>query len=283
MILLLSSGCESYFGENTDASLSENCPTTELCDGSAIMMKDHFERANVLINSDESTDEINFWWRKIINDRGRIISGQAGNNVDVRIFPEGHLGPGSDDGSALYFYGRQGSSIHNIYLVSQTFDLSQARNVIISFKYLPINLEENEYLRLEVCRATPEECGVGDNVSEDGLNSDNWQTLLESDRSLGENLDGTNHETSDWKGETVNLLIDHDDLRTFIFRFNARMNDGFVDNDHENVLEDAVGLDAVTAFAYQNSGERENNDEEPIDGIDPFDILPFDPDDPRLF
>lgn len=293
-VIFLGTACSNNFNaqKSTSGNTSLSCNGNE-CEQSAIMMKDQFERTNVLINTTDVTDELTFWWRKIINDWGKVISGQAGNNVDVRIFNEPTVGPGSDDGSALYFYGRQGRSVHNIYLVSQTFDLHQAERVEISFKYLAIDLEESEYLKLEVCRSTPEDCGVGDQVTAEGLNTNNWETLFESDNSLHDGFTGKDHTAEDWKAETVSIDIDPKDLRTFIFRFNARMDNGFSRDDQNNPMIDGVGLDEVTAVAYRRLDNPDKGDDggsneevpDPDFGVDPFDPdgLPFDLDDPRLF
>jgi len=47
---------------------------------------------NFILDSFERTDAIqdseDFGWRKIINDFGKIISGQAGDNVDIEIFSQ---------------------------------------------------------------------------------------------------------------------------------------------------------------------------------------------------
>lgn len=295
-LTLVFGGCSNNFlgSQGKTASTSLSCNGNE-CTQTAIMLKDQFERPNVLINTTNEADELTFWWRKIINDWGKVISGQAGNNVDVRIFGEPDMGPGSDDGSALYFYGRQGRSIHNIYLVSQTFDLHEAERVEISFKYLAIDLEDNEYLKLEVCRSTPENCGVGDNVTAEGLNTNNWEVLFESDNSIHDGFNGKDHLAEDWVEEKIALEIDPKDLRTFIFRFNARMDNGFSRDNFENPMIDGVGLDEVTAVAYRrlntdngdpDKGEGGNEEiPDPDFGIDPFDPdgLPFDSADPRLF
>jgi hypothetical protein len=282
------------------SAVDKTCADSGDCQLAAVMLKDQFERPNVLINTTQGADELNFWWRKIINDQGKVVAGTAGNNVDVRIFSSLDLGPGSDDGSALYFFGRQGSSVHSLYLVSQTFDLRQATRVNIQFRYLPIDLENSEYLKLEVCRASREECGVGEDISVSGLNSANWQTLFEADNSIGEGLDGRNHTTDDWEFARVQLDIDSKDLRTFTFRFHVRMNDGFVGNVVANGMDDGAGLDEVKAYAFRNLGEPGpgsggnegsgepggDNDDDDVDPdlVNPFDSdRPFDDTDPRLF
>ncbi|MEO0336160.1 MAG: hypothetical protein AAF202_07190 [Pseudomonadota bacterium] len=269
----------------------KTCAETGDCQLGAVMLKDQFERSNVLVNTTAGADELNFWWRKIINDQGRVVAGTAGNNVDVRIFSSPDLGPGSDDGSALYFFGRQGASVHSLYLVSQTFDLRQATRVDIQFRYLPIDLEDSEYLRLEVCRATRDECGVGDDISVSGLNSDHWEVLFEADNSIGEGLNGKNHTAEDWQFARVQLDINSKDLRAFTFRFHVKMNDGFVGNVVANGMDDGAGLDQVNAYAFRKIGEPQpvdddddDDDDDGSDLVNPFDLEPiFDPDDPRLF
>lgn len=283
-LFFILAGCSSSKDlGSTDVSTS--CSDTGTCKFAATMLKDQFERSHVLVNVDSQTDELRFWWRKIINDQGRIISGQAGNNVDVRIFSSPSTGPGSDDGSALYFFGRDGRSVHNIYLVSQTFDLRKAEEVSINFKYLPIGLEDGEYLRLEVCRATPEECGVGEILNVSGLNSANWQVLFEADNSLGLDLDGKNHTSEDWAPQQVKIDINSDDLRTFTFRFHARMNEGFQRNNESQPMDDGAGLDEISATAFRTISKEPQPDPEPIPGVvNPFSGESiFDENDPRLF
>lgn len=242
--LSVSPGGQGAFGDGciTDNPDGIHC---KLVNSHTNFIMDSFERTDVI------DDSVEFGWRKIINDFGRIISGKSGTNVDMEIFSVFEVGPASDGTRALYNFGRQGFSTHNLYLLTKTFDITNYNGdyVAIEFDYLPIDLEDDEYFALEVCNDTAEACGVGSELTVDGLNSDRWLTLFRADGG-GEGFDGTNHERDDFITEKVVLFLEDFQKSEFIFRFHSRMSDGFNDNDHLQGLEDGVILDRVRATAY---------------------------------
>jgi|GEM_PF-2321983 len=226
---------------------------------------DSFERDNVIDGTND------FGWHKIINDFGTVIDGNAGSNVDVQIYSDAQMGPASDGSKAIYHFGRQGYSVHNIYLITKTFDLSlyQGDTVVIEFDYLPIGLEVGEYLKLEICNDTPENCGVGSSLTVEGLNSNKWLPVFSSN-GAGTGRNGFNHAPSDFITQKTVLFLEDFQKNEFIFRFNTRMNDGFIDNMMSLGMEDGVVIDNVRATAY----DLVEGIEDEID--DPDDILDFD-------
>jgi hypothetical protein len=212
-------------------------------------IEDSFERENILPS--EATTTEGFGWRKIINDNGRVVSGTASDNVDLKIFDDITFGPAGHLNRALYFYGRQGSSVHNLYLISKTFNLTNLEHVVMEFKYLPIALEANEHVKLEVCNDTLEACGVAGDVTVAGLNSTAWKPLFEMPASeSNQTLNGKNHSVEDWKNMKVDVFLENFQKPNFVFRFNVRMDEGFKDNTVSKGLVDGLGLDKVRCTAY---------------------------------
>ena len=227
------------------------------CSPVELLITDSFERESV---DDRAADSL-FGWRKIVNDRGRMV-GSSGDRVSARIYSESEMGPAASGDRALYFYGRPGSSVHNIYLISEALPLSDYNQVGIAFKYIPVDLEMAgsgpEYLRVEVCNSSLAKCGVGDDFGSDGLKSSHWvtvfETSLESDGTLGSGLNGRNHSLSDWRSQS--LVVDLSDLPKdqFVFRFNVLVDEGFFEfKDGEPILksgmDDGVILDDVVVAA----------------------------------
>ena len=221
-------------------------------DSATVLIEDSFERSTLL---SDSTPEFSLWWRKIINDRGIIFNSIPGPYVDAAIFSSQQMGsPVADGDRALYFYGREGASIHNIYLISNSFDLSQYENVDISFQYLPIDLDSDDYFSLEVCAGTLTECGVPESgITVAGLNSANWESIWEADK-RGDGLNGKNHSLADW--HSANILFDLNSLETsqFTFRINVRVDEGFVRNTLMGAMEDGVAIDSIRVRAAQATG-----------------------------
>ncbi len=218
---------------------------------SEVFVGDSFERVDIA----PVTSNI-FGWRAIINDNGRILSGTSGNNVEFKSYDNSILGEASTGDKSLYFTGRAGAgSIHNLYLVTKSFNLSDTNGIVyFSFDYLPIGLEKGEYLKLEVCNDTLNACGVGSNISVAGLNGSNWKTIFHSDGSEARsNLNGFNHLRSDWINKQVAVRLDGFQRDNFVFRINALMNEGFYENNPRKGVDDAVGIDNFKAFAFINS------------------------------
>ena len=226
--------------ESAEAEANQNCQLVE----QSFFVNDSFERAD-LIGSDPGG--FNFGWRAIIDDMGRVIDSSSGNNVEVRIYDDQTLGPASTGNGAMYFRGRAGSSVHNIYLISETYDLSSFDDGALQFDYLPIDLEPGEYIRIEVCNDTLENCGVGDSLDLNGLNDNSkWTSLFEAGpESDGNGLNGFNHSLGDWQRVRLDFFLESFPKSTFTFRFNVRMDEGFIGNDINNGMEDGLGIDNV--------------------------------------
>lgn len=231
----------------------------------SVVMNDQFSRKTVVA---EDTEDF-LTWRKIIDDVGRIVADQSGNNVNSEVVDDTDLGPAADGSKYLIFYGRQGGSVHNLYLVSETLQLSQvmteANVVTVKFKYLPVDLEEGEYLSLEVCNNTVEECGVGSEINLDGLNGPHWKTVF-STGAADEGLDfnGRDHLSSDYITAHVPVYVDEFQREQFVVRFNVRVDEGFRDNERANEMVDGVLLDSVQITAIE---APEVVDEETVDEV----------------
>jgi|GEM_PF-3285425 len=214
---------------------------------SEVIVGDSFERADIA----PANNNI-FSWRTIINDNGKIIDGTSSNNVELKSYDSSILGEASNGDRSLYFTGREGFSIHNLYLVTKAFDLSQTNGIVyFSFDYLPIGLDNGEYLRLEVCNDDLNSCGVGNNISVAGLNSDNWKTVFESTgNEVRGGLNGFNHTRSDWVNKQLAIRLDGFQRDNFVFRINVRVDEGFLGNNILKGVDDAVGIDNFKAFSF---------------------------------
>ncbi len=175
--------------------ITHGCAVAPLCDlingteqeftHSCIAMSDSFEREQITGN------EV-FQWQKIIMDYGAF-----GENVDAELVDDyvhdcvasqtcleygqyvgvGHVGPVADGHKAVLFRGRDGGSTHEIYLVAKSIDASQFEYLYITFKYLPLSLENSirmsfgedlpESIRIDICKDSDLNCGlIGSNVYE---------------------------------------------------------------------------------------------------------------------
>jgi len=196
-----------------------------------------------------------FGWRKIVNDMGKI--GSTADRVGAEIFLTSPLGSAANGNSAVYFYGRPGSSVHNVYLISTALPLANHRELGISFAYLPIALESGEYLRLEVCNGTAAACGVGSSFNAKALKNGPWVKVFEaSSDAKSRAFNGLNHARTDWLFKTLRIEMNKfpHSAQSFIFRFNARMDEGFKAFRSgvpvaASGLVDGVALDAVSAGA----------------------------------
>ncbi|MEM7646416.1 MAG: hypothetical protein AAF203_05865 [Pseudomonadota bacterium] len=241
--------------------------------GECLALIDIFDRDSVV-----GGDQFN--WTSIIDD----VLRDDNANVQATILESGEFGFGeaaAGDG-AVYFTGRKGGSVHEIFLISVPLNLSQFNELRIEFNYLPIHLENwswsgrtgQEHIRLEVCTDSPFECGVNggsDNHREEALRSSAWRPLFTQDGfggagfladfERGLNNDGRNHLVNSWlDGEG---LVDLDDAEVIadksqvIFRFTIMIDEGFSQKNSDNTpvftseLIDGMGLDNVRAFAIQ--------------------------------
>lgn len=228
-----------------------NNPFGNQCSINNLLIQDSFERANV----DDSSPGNVFGWHKIVNDLG-VLVGSSGNQINAKTYTSSEMGVAADGSRSLFFYGRPGSSVHNVYLISKPMDLGGYDELGISFKYLPIALEHAasgpEYIRLEVCTGTADDCGAGANPDANALNSNYWQTLFDKQGPVGNGLDGRNHNLSDWLQEVVKIDLNQFNKSEFIFRFNILLDEGF--NQYSNQtpiltsgMEDGAAIDEVVA------------------------------------
>jgi hypothetical protein len=187
-----------------------------------------------------------------INSR-QFIVGTSGSNIEMAIRS---LGVVPFESNALYFTGREGMSVHTMYLLSKSFDLTSFDAVRIGFQYLLIDLNDSdtdgEFLKIEVCNRASNDCGIasgGLNISR--INDNNrWNTVFTHDESFEDNgLHGRNHSLSDWKPGFVEIDLSEFQASDFAFRFSVRMRDGFNDNDQNSYIEDGVSIDMVVAEA----------------------------------
>ena len=210
------------------------------------LVEDSFERDQFIPES----DALSFWGRKIIDDRGRVSDGVAGDNIDVAIFSDDRMGVMKDQSRGLLFYGRAGWSVHDLYAVSRTFDVSQLSHLSIELSYLAIDLEEDDYISIDVCNSSLADCGVADELNIEGLNSDHWESIYYANGE-GDGLDGHNHSVNDWKSVKLFINRDHLSSHELTFRVTVRMNDGFMNNQVYNTMDDGVIVDAIKVRAVK--------------------------------
>jgi hypothetical protein len=231
-----------------------------------VLMTESFERADLLIA--EPLPSL-FSWRAFIWDYGQAVLGPTGRNVAAVIMGDDTMGASAHGSRALYLYGREGSSIHTLYLFTTTYDLSEFSEVDIAFKYLLVDLNDggdsHEFLRLDVCADTAEACGAGTNVNHTGLGSASWTTIYEGDDgAMRAGLNGKNHLASDWAqvGVKVNIA-DFPKKDTFTFRISARMNDGFISDNLTKNMEDGAAVDDIRVSASVSADPVNNGPEDP--------------------
>ena len=229
-----------------------------------LLFEDSFER-DYVTNHDPS-----FHWRFLIDDNGKGIeesNQECKDHICAKIFQEGQydLGPMGHEHRSLFFFGREGQSTHDIFLISKGFDLSHYNYVDISFMYLLMDIGDNdskehkyteEYLRAEVCLYGEYECGL-EPLDPHKLRSDKWIKVFQNDPYDENNhLNGRNHSQHDW--QHASFRVDLNDLEhrypschrnNFVFRFNSRLQDGFKGNKFHNYLEDAIAIDKVVLKA----------------------------------
>ncbi len=228
-------------GPRPDDSFNPDCVFTE------ILISDSFEGRREIDASAGNP----FGWRRVVDDLGRV--GTSADRVGAEIFNTNPLGPAAAGVSSVYFYGRPGSSVHNVFLVSTALPLENRPEYGISFNYLPIGLEAGEYLKLEVCNGTAAACGVGPTFNAAGLRNGPWVTIFQgSSTGRYSTMNGINHQRADWIHHSIRIPVVQFPAASgsLVFRFNAFMNSGFrAFNGRVPVesrgIEDAVGLDAV--------------------------------------
>lgn len=264
LLSVLAVGCNQ-------SEVDSNIQPLEDGTGEFVFFRDSFERDDL----DSGTYENKlFGYLAFIWDFGQPVVGSSYRNIAAVIMGDDKMGEAAHGNKALYFYGREGTSIHNIYLVTQAYDLSRVDLVDLEFDYLTISLNDSadvrdgvdEYLRLEVCTSSLENCGVRNGSFDfNTFESPVWMELFESDRALQNNaLDGKNQVASDWNRQKVRINITNFNRKDqVIFRWTTRMRDGFVSNNINNRMVDGVGLDNIKGRAIDFIN---NNDDDPGTG-----------------
>ena len=235
-----------------------------------IIFKDNFERQNTF---DSSSD---FHWSMMIDDKGKILkdpSNQCRDHICAKIFraderiysgSQKYRGPNAEGESALYFFGRSGRSIHDIFLNSKTFNLSSFNKINLDFKMLPIHIGDNdtrrgsgyvrEGLSVDVCLSGADKCNGPQN-----RDSNSWVRIFETPQEpINSHLDGTNHTKDDWQSVSAAISLDEIaencadcDKSHFQLRFVSRMQDGLKYDLMTQAVQDAIALDEVKLYAAE--------------------------------
>ena len=228
------------------------------------LIQDSFER-DYLFSHDND-----FHWRFLLDDNGKGLQESqqdCKDHICAKIFaqhPYG-LGPMGHEDRSLFFFGREGESTHEIFLISKSFDLSHYRWVDVDFRYLIMDIGDNdsrsheyteEYLKVDVCLYGEYECGLNP-VDPHKLRSDRWVTVFRNDPNTSNNhLNGRNHSAHDWQDKSFSIDLNHLESQypschrsNFVFRFNSRLQDGFKHNDFYQDIEDAIAIDNVRVSA----------------------------------
>jgi len=254
---------ENFKSRVDDEFLVPNGFTEENYEDIRLILKDSFERDRTIDNSPEG-----FQWNQFVGDNGAPVVEGSGNGIDDRIFSKEDLGPVPLERKALFFYGRPGSSIHDIYLLSRPIDLTNFDNLLVSFSYLLTGLEKaetrggGEFLRLEICDSALSECGINgaNSFNADTFeSSSNWKVLYDTrveDVAAYDQRSGKDHNLSDWTEKSIKInLADHAKINKaqFTFRIHARLTDGFINTTQpfsfSNNIDDGITLDDVTVYA----------------------------------
>jgi|GEM_PF-5713785 len=146
------------------------------------------------------------------------------------IMDGGTMEQAFDGEKALYMYGREGYSVHSLYLFTHS--------------------------------------GVGPNVNNDKLNGNSWQTIVDADDSSRRaGLNGKNHLASDWLHAGARIDIRQFPKKdTFTFRISSKMTDGFVQNKITKNMEDGAAVDKIEVVAILHGP---NSPKDPPDPCDP--------------
>lgn len=205
-----------------------------------------------------------FSWRTLVDDRGAL----NGQGVHADIYDAQDFGPtplavtgtSNDLGRSLIFTGRAGSSVHDVYLISRDFNVSEFNSLNISLDFIGLGLEGwqwagrsgQEGLRVEICRNGRDACGAGESLDPNSLNSNQWNTIYQSPANIGSGLTQS-HGLVDWQNISldVDLLDLSDEAREqFVFRIVVTMDNGFL-NGHSiaDGFDDGLALDNVVVTA----------------------------------
>lgn len=207
--------------------------------GDLIFLDDSFEREDLF---GDINNNMIVGWRGAWDDHGTLGTGFTGNQLGMEIFTDQEMGPAFDGNSATYFYGRPGSSVHRLWLISPSYDLSDYNTVIMNYRYLTVALNDQmdidanyiEAIRLQVCKGGANACGANsDFIDLNNIGNDAaWVTIAESDiNEDDDNFDGTNHLVSDFITDLAVFDLNNPDFVSdkseVVIRFEVDMRDGF--------------------------------------------------------
>lgn len=236
-----------------DGNAIQPNPNSDCLKGNVcLVIRDNFERSNLTGG--------NFAWTTLLDDLGRILNKNS-NDLEVAIRNDGQASFGD---KAAFFTGRKGGSVHSLYMLSKEFNLSAFNYVTIEFDYVAASFESwsfngqsgKEHLKVDLCTAGTYECGITNDQrkSEEFLNDTaKWSNLhsLVAHTDINQNLNGTNHKTSDYtrvRGNQIliNLNSTLIDKSQFMIRFNVLIDEGFT-----SANPDAGIIDNVIVRAYK--------------------------------
>ena len=220
-----------------------------------LVFKDTFER-------DEIVNHENFQWDTVLMDKRSNTS-----NVDVKIEHTSHVGPINDGEKALLFRGRAGGSTHEVYLVSAPFDISSYDTLVIQFKYVPIDLEDEITLSwngiklpegpsVAYCTASDYDCGLEGNDRYLRLREPmNWERYSPA-FSAGADNQIRDYQASDW--ELGQMVINVSDIPVdrrskFVFKISVAIDEGYYYNNRDKNMEDGVVFDEVVFAAIRTN------------------------------
>ena len=233
-------------------------------------IEDNFERADLITDGG--------LWSTLIDDRlGN------GEDIEAKTFGE-EMGEAASGDRALYIHGREGFSVHDIFLIStKLIDLSGFNRLTMSFDYFAIGLNDfstgslPEYFKVEYCNATAAECGLANPEQPEiaGLqDSSKWTPLFYADPADAI-LGPIRHTKQDWTPVKRSFPADIFPNETYI-RIATRQIDGFVGalpvvsetpGANGSLADDLLGIDN-----FNITFEKEVKQEVPVnaDGTCPF-------------
>ncbi len=229
---------------NEPGTVTNECSISSVC----LVIRDNFERDNI-IGSD-------FAWIKFLDDLGRNLSG-----LDVSVSDHA---PASYGDNAVYFTGRTGGSVHSLYLISKSFDLTGFSKLTIEFDYLMASFESynyggrsgKEHLKVDICTLGASACGVGGSksVAASRLNDKKrWNNVFSkvAYSPINQHYNGKNHSQSSYsrvRANTISIDLNQSNInkKQFMMRWNVLLDEGLKSKD-----PDAGIIDNIVVRAYR--------------------------------
>jgi len=220
-----------------------------------LVFKDSFERKNIV-------DHENFQWDTVLMDKRSNLT-----NVVVKIEDSKHLGPIRDGDRAVLFTGRDGGSTHEVYMVSAPFDISSYDTIVIQFKYVAIDLENQITLSwngmkvqegpsLSYCKSSDFVCGLeGDDRPNRLREPMNWERFT-PDHVAGVDNQIRDYPVSAW--QLGQMVINVGDIplerrSSFVFKITGSLDEGYERNKRHKNLEDGLIIDEVVFAAIRTN------------------------------